>query len=896
MRAPLLLLLLVVVTLASSQTTCPEAEQVLRCEEAQDPTSLTYLLFGGYSGAQSCATALPDPTLCVSSTQSLYEFDFFLQLDLSETGSCTLQLDLDSVPTDQSLNCNTTFCNGTQSTRCGYVSLSGLQVDILVTNLRYVKTMQPIGSFSYDTLEITQLAQYTDLGNPAGSESAFMCGSVCANTTCAFRAADVNGSYCYTGMVNDFASGFGPSEFNCVEVGQVVFVPGTPDFTSSCCGDCETCTCVNTTYVPYYPQSSPVSAYQLFSLSNGAGFQLDASTGGLPNNTYNEDNPMFVSSRGWPFSPLDTDLAYYQLLTACPPTNPNCTYGNGLWQAALRRDPLNPLRVLPGDIDGKLACGYCSQGPPGFLACGDPLIPALIAEQTYLMNMSPTCWAMQPVDEPILRADVVISVTGLAGQTTTESFLNLELDGQQELVMAGMGGTIFLVIEPNLQQSPLDDPQVTNAVIVVCAPDLTGEDFTPLNPINWSGSVSPWADRTGPASQLTNCYGCLPDEQATGQGSTRLWWYMTEDQASAIFQFSNVGAAQRAGIANRMVQFNDCDNPVGNTTGCAPGTYPDVQSATCAAGGMNTLIPPVTAADVGRAFAAYRALLTVATTKAIDPFTTPAGEFLPPFWNYMRPNVWLESTEEAMSLVYMPTSSPFEGTVLQEVDITIYVDTTLASLPQPIPPLVLVPSDSDLFLCPLSNVYTPREGTGSLDIVINPMYLPSTPVPYGLQASVGGTLPCLLNGVEFLQIFIQGQTLTVEVLCNATSLPAALDPSLLFVLTATHGSIVSFDFEIVICPSLVIAAMQVNAAPVPPLDPSVTLLNPPNNTITIGQNYGPGSLNEYVDNAYQTERIAIIFWSAAIVVFPGILFLFSFGWFLYLVISRESAINKFVKS
>lgn len=878
-----------------AQAPCAQPFEQLQCAELGAGNFSTGIDFEGYSGAQVCAAVLPDPSLCVSPTQTLYEFDLFVQLDLAETGACTLQFSVDNVPLDGITNCDTTFCNGTRTGRCGYLTLSGLTIQLLVENVRYRKTLQTIGSFPYDTLEVTQLLQYTDLGNAAGAASALECSTVCASSSCSFRASDPTGTYCLAQNSGNFSAGFGPSQFNCVSVPQSVFVPGTPDLTASCCGDCENCLCPSVQYVPYYPQTSPVGAYNLFNTSAGAGFQLDASTGGLPGNTYNVDSPMFVSSTGWPFRPAFADQDYYESLVACPPAEPGCNHGEGLWLGALRRNPITPGQTLPSDIDGKLACGYCSQGMSALQACGDPAVPALVAIQTYAMGQSPICTAFLPVDDAVLEFDLVVTVTGRSGTVTTEVFLDLQLDGEQDLVVSGSEGTIFLVIEPNLQQSPLDDPLVIDSVWVACAPDSQGQDFGPLDPATWLGSESPWTGRTGPASGLPDCYGCLPDEQSEDPATPRLWWYMNATQAAAAFEFGNVGAPGRSGLANRVVQVNDCDNPVGDETGCAAGTFVGLQSLACSQGGIGSLLPRLTPASVGRAFNAYRRLLADSTTKAIDPLTTDAGLFLPPFYNYAAPNVWLETSDSTMTVVYRPLTSPFENTVQQELDMAIFVDTALAGPPVSVPPLVAAASGSVLYLCALSNVNPPREAFGTVTVYIPPAFTPPSQVNYAFRASVGGSFPCLLNGDESLEVFMQTESLALQVSCNATDLALRINPGSVFTLTASHGNVVSLVYSAVVCSSLAQAEADPYYVPPPALNTSIGTLQSPTE-FTVPEDLGTGSRTEYVDSLYSSQRVAVIFWCCVIVIGPGILAIISLTWMVFLLIREEVRIRRFERS
>ncbi len=883
--------------LAASQSQCPAPNELLQCQELGSGPTNTQISMLGYSGSQSCVDTFADPSMCLSSQQQLYEFDLELQLDLSETGSCSLQFFVDNVPLDQTENCDTSFCNGTQSNRCGFIALSGLTISVAIENIRIRKTLQDIGSFPYDILEITQLLQYTDLSNPAGTNTGLSCSSVCNATQCEYRPSDPTGSYCYYDNTGNFPAAFGPSQFNCVNVVQPIFVPGTPDLTTSCCGDCENCNCGSVTeYVPYYPQSSPADVYQLYQNSVGSGFQLDASTGGIPGNTYDQTNPLFISSRGWPLNPGVDDQSYYQSLTSCPAADPECDYGNGLWLAALRRDPLAAQETLSSDYDGKLACGYCTLGMPAFQACGDPAVPALFAMQTYAVGQTPICKAMIPVDDVTVEFDLVVSITGLADQTVTEIFLDLTFEGQQDLLISGSSGTILLAITPTLQQSPLDDPLVTDSVWVACAPDSRGEDFSPLDPETWYGRESPWSARTGPASGLPNCFGCLPDEQSQDPSTPRLWWYMSSDQAEQMLEFSNVGLPGQNGFANRLVQEDDCDNPVGNQTGCAPGSFVGLQSSTCANGGINSILPPITAASVGRAFASYRKLVAASTIKAIDPLSTDAGQFLPSFYNYQSPNVWLESQGDTMTLVYFPITSPFENNVQIDMDMSLYVDTSLASTPQSISPLVIVQADSVLPLCPLSNSMPPRAASGILNIMISANYPSPTPVNYALQASVGGTLPCFLNGDEYLAVTLQNEEFSVQVVCNATLLTKRIEPNLVFTLTATHGSIISLLYQATVCPTLVADEASPNYFVQPAPQTNVTVMNMQTGNFTVSQNYGPGSVNAYANSLYATQNALIYVWSAMLLILPALLLIAAIGAGVAFLIKDEHKIRQFERS
>jgi len=831
---------------------------------------------------------------CASAQQQLYEFDLLASLDFTATAECSVVLSTDSVPLDGAATCTVGACDGTKSARCGYIALGGLTVEFSVQNVRYEKQLILVGSFPYDYVTVTQFEQYSDLQNPAGAASPFECITACFNgsgVVCDFRASDTNGSYCYNENTDDFASGFGPSSFNCVSVQQPVFVPHTPDLTQSCCGDCENCACAlgdspsSPEYVAYFPQTSPLEAYGLFIGSTGGGFMLDADTGGRANSTYNTDTPMFIGALGWPLVPESPDQSYYSQLTACPPTDTQCLYGQGLWLPALRRDPLTQ-QGYASDVDGKLACGYCTQGMPALRACGDPAVPALIAVQSYVMGMSPTCRLWSASDDSTLKFDVVVTVTGNTGTVTTASFLDLSLDNQ-EIIVSNDDATIFVTIDANIEQSALDDPLITDSFFATCAPDASGDDLYPLDPSTWGSDLSPWSNRLGPITGQPNCYGCMPDDQSSVPGEIRLWWYMNATQAAAFVDLTNVGAVNKVGVTNRIVQQDDCDNLYGNFSGCAPGTAPGLQSNACAAGGMAALLPSVTAAQVARAFNNYRQLLAAASTTAYGPLGTEAGAYLPPSWTFEAPNYWIEAQGDMVSIVYQPITSPFENTVAQQWDASVYVDTRLAAAPQPTPPVVIVDGTNELYTCALVNQFPPRLAVGSADVQIDPAYAPSAFALTYYVSAQAGPVSCLVNGEYELAIVLQADPVTLQLQCDASDLDAAVDGAQLFTLQVTRGSIVSMFYQTFVCPGTVATDIDpaLGYAPdPPPADTGMlnTTLGPP-----VVNDNGVGTPVDLAGQLYKADRAGIAVWTA---ITAGVLVLaaiITIGFALYPIISNE---------
>lgn len=898
--ASLLLFLLLATFVATSAQGCSAPYETVFCSADETTRSTVQLL--QYQNAQRC-DALLESDLCVDPSQEFYQFDLTATLDLTATSTCTATFLVDSVPLSGTPACATDFCNGTTSSNCGFISQGGLTVQFLVTNVRYVKSLENVGSFSYDYIELTQMQQYTDLANPAGASSALECITACSapniTANCTFRPSDINGTYCYQDNAGNFSASFGPSSFNCVSVQQSVFVPHTPDLTRSCCGQCESCACAlgptanasTSVYVPYFPQSSPYEVYSLYNSSSGVGFQVDATTGGLPNATYNTTNPLFVAAYGWPLLPTASDANYYAALNACP-IGPPCNYGGGLWLAPLRRDPLT-AEGYASDVDGKLACGYCSQGMPGVSACGDPAIPALTALQTYVMGMSPICTLWSTSDDATLRFDLAVMVSGLNGQTHTETFLDLSLENQQILVVSG-DASVYVSIELNIQQSPLEDPLMTDSYFATCAPDAAGNDLTPLDPLLWSGHISPWANRTGAASGLDNCYGCMPDEQSRVPGQPRLWWYMNATQALEFINLGNIGQALKSGLTNHVVAEDDCDNPAGNQTGCAAGTAPGVQTATCALGGMHALLPSVTAASIGRAFAAYRQLLGLATTKAIDPLSSPAGAYLPPFWNYQTPNVWLEPNGDLMDLVYTTPTSPFENAVLQEFDVMLMVESSLAAVPEATPPVVWNPDASAIYPCVLSNTNPPRFLSSYVSLQISPAVSPPAfPITYTVSATAD-TVVCLVGGQEFYPVSLQNAAVVIEITCNASALEFPVNAAGFFTLTVTRGSIVSLLYQTMICPVVAKVIADPNQElPPPPVGP-VTMLNQTAYSV-LGQNTGPGSAYATANELWKPQRTNTYVYglvAAGAMVFVGIVVI---GIGVYVAIAEQVSHRRSLK-
>ena len=853
-----LLLALVLHRSATQSTACVAPFQTSVCSE--DPTDQSTVMMQQYLNAQRC-DALIESDLCVDPAEYYYQMDVYASIDLTAAASCTVSYLLDSVTTDGSPDCNTELCNGTQTSRCAYIAQQGITVQLSFNNVAYVKPLQNVGSFPYDYIEITQMLQYTDLSNPLGTNNMFSCIDECFNGTasCNFRPSDTNGSYCYQQNSGNFSAGFGPSTFNCVSVQQPVFVPHTPDLTRSCCGDCEACDCAfspsatptSSPYVPYFPQSSPYETYALYNYSGGSGFQLDANSGGMPGIVYNTTNPLYVTSLGWPFFPTPIDAVYYANLTACPSEDPNCNYAEGLWLAPIRRDPLT-AEPYASDVDGKLACGYCSQGMAAFQACGDPAVPAIIGLQTYAMGMSPKCTLWSTSDDATLRFDLTVTVTGLNGAIKNSTFYGLSVENQR-LLVTNDDASIYVSVQLNIQQSPLDDPLMTDSYFATCAPDPTGDDLAPLDPASWAGLSTPWSDRTGPASGLPDCYGCLPDEQSVIPGQYRLWWYMNATQAMGLIDLGNIGGVARSGFTNHLVIENDCDNPVGDDIGCIPGTQPGLQSAACAAGGIHALLPTTTAASIARAFQTYRSTLALATTKAFDPLTTEAGYYLPPFWNYKTPNVWIEASGDLMNVVYIPQTSPFENSAIQDLDVSVLVAQVLGAIPETTPPVVLNVAASSIPTCVLCNNQRPWFMPGFLSLQISPnAATPPFPITYYAQATAG-PIQCLVGGQDLFPLALQRSPMVVQITCDGTGLSGPLDPNALFTLTVTRGSILSLLYEIPLCASLAEALDDPN------LDfqlPTLADLPPVNNSLgpLLGQATGPGSPIQTAEDLYAPQR------------------------------------------
>jgi len=849
------------VALVASQ--CADPLETLVCQESANGDSNIELQ--AFYGPRPCV-GLFDAASCNSAQQQLYEFDLYATLDFTSGSSCTVALSTDNAPLAATAACTTQSCNGTVSDRCGFIALGGLSVQLAINNVRYRKQLLEVGQFPYDYVAITQYAQYSDLANPAGSASPLQCITECFNGSvpnCSFRASDSNGTYCYNENAGDFAAAVGPSSFNCVSVQQPVFEPHTPDLTQSCCGDCESCACAlepggSTSYVAYFPQSSPAEAYQLSIESTSGGFQLDAETGGMPGVTYNTDSPLFVGAVGWPLNPEAADAAYYTQLNACPGVDPGCAYAGGLWIPALRRDPVTQAGFA-SDVDGKLGCGYCTQGMPALRACGDPAVPALVATQSYVMGMSPVCRLWAASDDSTLLFDATVTVTGNNGATTVATFANLGLENQQ-IVVQNSDGTVFLTVDFDTGQTPLDDPLITDSYFATCAPDSAGDDLFPLDPATWPNQATPWSDRIGTASGLPNCFGCMPDEQSNVPGEIRLWWYMNATLASQFVNLGNVGGVQQVGVTNRIVQQDDCDNLYGNFSGCAVGTQPGLQTNVCAAGGMSAVLPTLTAAQVARVFNNYRQVLAAATTKAFGPLATDVASYLPPSWTYQSPNFWIEAQGDMVSVVYQPATSLFENAAQQNLDVSVFVDVSLAALPQATPPVVIVPGSDQLYTCAMCNQFPPRIATGTVQLQIDPRYVAPFPITYYVSAQAGD-IACLIEGQLLQPISLQSTPVLLELDCDASSADAAPSADLPFTLTVARGSIVSLLYERYLCPGIVATMVDPALGYSPDIPPAnVSMLN-----TTLGapllNDDGPGTPVALAKELFSSEQSAGIVYS-----------------------------------
>jgi hypothetical protein len=299
---------------------------------------------------------------------------------------------------------------------------------------------------------------------------------------------------------------------------------------------------------------------------------------------------------------------------------------------------------------------------------------------------------------------------------------------------------------------------------------------------------------------------------------------------------------------------------------------------------MHALIPSTTAADVARAFQSYRQTLALATTKAFDPSTTEAAAFLPPFWNYKAPNVWIEADGDLMNIIYKPQTSPYENSAIQDLDITVIVAQSLAALPETTPPVVFDPASTGIYPCVLCNNIQPWFMTGFVGLQISPdAATPPFPITYYVQATAG-PVQCLIGDQELFGLQLQQSIMVVQITCDATSMTLPLDPNDVFTLTVTRGSILSLLYQTPLCPELAAIFADPNQQlPPPPLD-DLPMLNTSTGPM-LGQNTGPGSSIQMAKDMFQPQQtnnfvLGIIMVCAVVIISLGFI-----GVALYVVLA-----------
>lgn len=800
-----------------------------------------------------------------SPTDEYYQVDFVSLMDYNEGVYCSSDFTFDSVQIGGALE-TPGFCNGSLPGTPSCATITGsIKIEVTINNIRYKRILNPGGQVPYDSIILSQPVNFWDLtsslGEPQFANIACMSECVNGSQSCLFRANDINGSYCFN-QNTQVADAAGPTGYNCIGVQQNVFYAGDYDLTVSCCGDCQDCSCNGTNpATAFFPQVSPSSLYDQY-INTNTPFVVDTNAPGTSGNMSNNAlHPVLLGANGWPSQPTMAGRDYYDSLNNC--SQPNCIYEQGGWFAPLRRLPTSSLTTLANDISGKLACGFCSQGPLGRIGCGTPFYPGVTGVQSWLMGMTPMCTLYSAMDEASLVGDLSITITTQGDQVYTINVPAFDLENQVYPLQTP-DGLLYVEITRDFTQSPLDDPLVLGSLIGACAPDALGQDYSPFDPDTWSDPANPWAGRDGIESGLPDCFGCLPDDQSQN-GQRRLWWMMNSTQADSMFDLSNTGSINNNGITNAIWQGQDCNNPPGNASGCAVGVLPGTRAQSCFdSGGAFGALPNISPIEIAQAFENYRAILANAQSKEIDPLFMSPGPYLPPFYNYKAPNVWLENQDESLYLVYRPISSPFDTTVQQTLGLKVVFNSNIVGTSTPVPPVVEIAQDFSF--CNLITTNSTAVGGGTIALLLSSALVPPPTTDPNILYSITAQLSSSLDDVSGLSCkvntfdsfvtrlsYTAGTTISVE--CRA---PQALQYAYALEsieITASVGSIVAGSFPVVICPGEFLTGYvpdSIGVATSAPLDTWVS--NYTIEDVPFNSQDGPGGHYTIAEDLYSQTR------------------------------------------